>query len=155
MLSVSFLWSFSWAVQDIIILWGDKWPHIHIEPLPGLPTHTAASSRLSRSTFILLHFYGGSTSLVGLLPLEDHAIVNEQSNGWSWYWRLKSQVLLRPVGHLSRHSSTRWLPPRLSLIELRVPPITPTPKLVVAFICRALRFLSTPPPLARKALICK
>ena len=41
------------------------------------------------------------------------------------------------------------------LIELRVPPIALLPRLAIAFICRASRFLSTPPQLAREALICK
>ena len=72
----------------------------------------------------------------------------------SWCWRLKSQALLRWVGHPSCHYSTRWLPPKLS-IELKVPSITPPPRLIVVFICRALRFFSTQPPLARKTLICK
>ena len=62
---------------------------------------------------------------------------------------------LHPANLISRHCSTWWLQPRFLLIELRVPPIALPPRLVVAFIYRASRFLSTPPLLAKKALICR
>ena len=122
---------------------------------PKLPIHTAGLSRLSRPLSILFHFYRGSTSLLGSFPLEDHAIVNERSNGWSWCWCSKSQALLHLVGYSSHHWSALWLPPRFLLIEPRVSSIALLPRLKVVFICRASRFFSTPPPLTREALICR
>ena len=62
---------------------------------------------------------------------------------------------LRQGKPISCYYFARWLSSRLSLMELRIPLIAPPLRLAVAFICRALRFLSTPTPLARKALICK
>ena len=153
MLWVSFSQSFSWAVQNVIIFCGDKWPRIYIGPSPKLLAHTAGSSKLFRPLSILLYFSKGSTSLLRSVPLEDHAIVSKGSNRWSWWWRPESQTLLRPIGHPSYHCSARWLPSRFSLIELRVCPIALPPRLAVAFICKASRFFSTLPPLARKALI--
>ena len=61
---------------------------------------------------------------------------------------------LRPGNPISRYCSARWLLLKLLLMELRVIPIISLPRLAVAFIYRALRFLSTLPPLARKVLIC-
>ena len=144
-----------WAIKLSGSRWNHslEWSQIDIGPSPKLPGHIARSSRLYRFLSILLYFYGRSTSLLGLFPLEDHAIICERSNRWSWCWRPKSQALLCPVGHPSRHCFVQWLTLRLSLIELKVLLIALLPKLIVAFICRASRFLSPLPPLARKTLI--
>ena len=171
MFLILFLRSFSWAVQDGIIPLNDhastsdlhqdhlRTSRDHLDkPLDLLPLRSLPASTMLQ---------GSSAGVTAVTPLQgnplyyrDHSttgglrrsnrrsmdklMLTSQKSGW-----------LCPDNPISCHYSAWWLPPRLLLIELRVPLIALPLKLVVAFICKALKFLSIPPPLARKVLICK
>ena len=171
MLSILFLQSFSWAVQDGIIPLNNHastldfyQDHLHtlrdhldkpldLFPLRSLPASTTLQSSFAGVTAViplqgdLLYYRNHSTTRK--LRASNRESMNKLMLTSQESGRLHSGNLI------SCHCSTRWLLPRLSLIELRISPIALSPRLAVAFICRALRFVSTPPPLARKALICK
>ena len=171
MFLISFLQSFSWAIQDGIIPLND-----HASTLDLYQDHLRISRDhldkpldilLLRSLSASIMLQGSFAGVMAVSPLQgdplyyrDHSTTGgsrRRNRGSMDKLMLTSQESgrLRPGNPISCHCSAQWFPPRFLLIELRVPPIAPPLRLAVAFICRASRFFSTPPILARKALICR
>ena len=158
MLLILFSQLFSWAVQDRII------------PLNNLTSTLDLHQdclRFLRDYLSLLDLHPFGHHLLvqycKVAPLAPRPLLHFFSRRSPYFCSRRSMgklILLswessrlRPGNLISCYCSIRWLIPKLSLIELRVLPIAPPPRLIIAFICRALRFLFTPPLVTKKVLI--